>query len=60
MTRREFIKSIISAAIAVSIGVRWLSKKAVPRKFLLAFRVKKYPGTVIPMGDISEQSKLNG
>jgi hypothetical protein len=60
MTRREFIKSVVNTAIAAFIGVRWLAKKAVPRKFLLAFKVKKYPGSVIPLGDISEQGKWNG
>jgi hypothetical protein len=60
MTRREFIKSLTGVVVASLIGIRWLAKIAVPRRFILASQVKKYPGSLIPLGDISQQSKWSG
>lgn len=60
MTRRKFIKKIIGVGSAVVAGTCWLAKKASPRKFVRAARVKKYPGTVTAMGDICETSKWSG
>jgi hypothetical protein len=41
-------------------GASWLVRKAAPRRFVRAFRVKKYPGSVRPLRDISKQSKWSG
>ena len=60
MTRREFIQSLIGIAAAAVVGIEWLAKKAVPRKFVQAGRVEKYPGSLKPLGDIHKQSKWSG
>jgi hypothetical protein len=60
MTRRKFIKKVITAATA-TVGLAWqMLSKASPRKFVRAFKVKKYPGSLRPLGDISQQSNWSG
>ena len=60
MTRRKFIRKLIKAGSAIVIGASWLISRASPRKFIWAVRVKKYPGSLKPLRDISEQSKWSG
>jgi len=60
MTRRKFIQRLIKAGSAFVAGSCWLASKAAPRKFVRAFRVKKYPGYLRPLQDISKQSKWSG
>lgn len=60
MTRRNFLRQLLGATIAVMLGTKWLIKKAVPRKFVKALRIKKYPGSLKSVGGISEQSKWSG
>jgi hypothetical protein len=60
MTRREFIHKLMAFGAAVIIGNSWLAKKAVPRKFLWAVGLKKYPGSLKPLSDIQKQSKWSG
>jgi hypothetical protein len=60
MTRRKFIRKLIKASSVIVVGISWLAKNATPRKFVRAFRVKKYPGSLKPLRDISEQSKWSG
>jgi len=60
MTRRKFIQKLIKASLAIVIGVSWFARKATPRKFVRALRVKKYPGSLRPLKDISKQSKWSG
>ena len=60
MTRRRFIQRLLGTAIAVAAGMGWLAKKAVPRRFVRALRVKEYPGSLRLMGDVSEQGKWSG
>ena len=63
VTRRKFIHKLIKAGSAIIVGAWWLAKKAAPRKFVRALRVKKYPGSLSgPAGlrDISKQSKWSG
>ena len=60
MTRRKFIQKLITAGSVVITGASWLVSKAAPRKFVRAFRVKKYPGSLRPLRDISKQSKWSG
>jgi hypothetical protein len=60
MTRRKFIQKLIKAGSVIIGGTCWLARKAAPRKFVWAFRVKKYPGYLRPLQDISKQSKWSG
>ena len=60
MTRRKFVQQLIHVGSAVIAGTCWLAKKTAPRKFVRAFRVKKYPGYLRPLQDISKQSKWSG
>lgn len=60
MTRRKFIQKLITAGSVMIAGASWLVRKAAPRKFVRAFRVKKYPGSLRPLRDLSKQSKWSG
>jgi hypothetical protein len=60
MTRRKFIQGLVKAGAGVVLGIAWLCKKALPRKFVRACKVKKYPGHLRALGDISEKSKWSG
>jgi hypothetical protein len=60
MTRRKFIRRLIKAGSAIVVGISWLAKNTMPRKFVRAIRVKKYPGPLKPLRDISKQSKWSG
>ncbi len=60
MTRRKFIHKLIKAGSAIAVGTSWLAKKATPRKFVRAARLKKYPGSLKPLRNISKQGKWSG
>jgi len=60
MTRRKFIQKMIKAGSVIIAGASWLVGKAAPRKFVRAVRLKKYPGSLRPLKDISKQSKWSG
>jgi len=60
MTRRKFIQKLIKRGSVIIVGVCWLAKKAAPRKFVRAIRLKKYPGSLRPLRDISKPSKWSG
>jgi hypothetical protein len=60
MNRRKFIQKLINAGLTVITGTCWLAKKATPRKFVWAIRIKKYPGSLKPLQDVSKQSKWSG
>ena len=60
MTRRKFIQKLIKAGSAIIVGTSWLAKKATPCKFVWAIRLKKYPGSLKPLQDVSKQSKWSG
>jgi hypothetical protein len=60
MTRRKFIGMLISGGTAVVFGVCRLAKKVVPRKFVRAVPLDKYPGLVEPSDNINGQSKWSG
>jgi len=59
MTRRKFIRKLTGAGAAIVAGVSWLACKG-PRKFVRAVGVKKYPGALKPMKDISGPGKWSG
>jgi len=58
MTRRKFIQKLTYASSAVIAGTYRLAKKAAPRKFVWAIKVKSYPGSLRPLRDISPQDAL--
>jgi hypothetical protein len=60
MTRRKFIKKLITAGSAIITGTSWLVSKTVPRKFVRAFGVKKFPGSLKPLREVSQQNKWSG
>jgi len=60
MTRRKFIQKLIKAGLAVIVGLGWPANKAAPRKFIRAVVLKKYPGSLRSLGDISKQGKWSG
>ncbi len=60
MTRREFIQKLVKIGSAVVLGVCWVSRKASPRKFVRAIRIKRYPGSVETLRDIHKQGKWSG
>jgi hypothetical protein len=60
MTRRKFIHKLIKAGSAIAAGSLWLVRKATPCRSVWAVRLKKYPGTLKPLTDISKQSKWSG
>lgn len=59
MTRRKFIQKLINAGSTVIVGVWWLAKKAVPRKFVRA-KTGRFPGSLKPLADISKQGRWSG
>jgi hypothetical protein len=60
MTRRKFLYRIGVAASAIGGCLCWMGRKALPRRVVRADRVERYPGTIVPMGDIRTQSKWSG
>jgi hypothetical protein len=60
MTRRKFVEKLIKAGSAVIVGTCWLAKKASPRRFVRAVRLKVYPGSLRSLPDISKQAKWSG
>ncbi len=60
MTRRIFIQKLIKAGSAIIVGTWCLARKATPRKFVRAVRLKKYPGLLRPLRDVRKQGKWSG
>jgi len=73
MTRRKFIRNVGWAmptifgcaehtlqSSAILVGTSWLTKKAVPCKFVWAIRLEKYPGRLRLLQDISKQNNWSG
>ncbi|MCP4261446.1 MAG: hypothetical protein GY774_28680 [Planctomycetes bacterium] len=60
MTRRKFINKLIKTGSIIIAGISCLAKNANPRKFVRAMRIKKYPGRLKPLRDISKQCKWSG
>ncbi len=60
MTRRKFIEKLIKAGSVIIVGGWHLTKKASPRRFVRALRIKKYPGSLKPLRNIHKQGKWSG
>lgn len=60
MTRRIFINKLIKTGLIIIAGISFLAKSANPRKFVRAMYMKKYPGRLKPLEDISKQGKWSG
>ncbi len=64
MTRRKFIQKLVKAGSVIIVGTWWLARqtvsKAVPRKFVRAVKLKKYPGSLRPLHDVYKQGKWSG
>jgi len=60
MTRRKFIQGLIGAGAAIALGTWWLAKKASPRRFVRALQLKKYPGSLRSLRDVTKPSKWSG
>ena len=60
MTRRKFLRKIMEAGLLGLSGLWWLAKKAAPRKFIRAHRMRKYPGSVRPLSNIDTTAKWSG
>jgi hypothetical protein len=58
MTRRKFIQVLAKTGAAIVAGVLWIART--PRKFMRAIPVKRYPGSLKSLGDVSEQGKWSG
>jgi hypothetical protein len=60
VTRRKFVQVIAGAASALGAGLWWIGRKASPRRVVRALHLGKYPGAVVPMEDVRQQSKWSG
>ena len=58
MTRRRFIKVLAKAGAGIVAGVLWIAR--VPKRFVRALPVKKYPGSLKSLGDVFGQGKWSG
>jgi len=60
MTRRKFINNLIKVAGVVAAGTWWAAKKAIPKKFIEAVPLKKYPGSLGKAAKIEKYGKWSG
>jgi len=60
MTRRSFLQKILVAGSTVLVAGWVLAKTVVPRRFLWAKPLSKYPGRLKPIANITSQSKWSG
>jgi hypothetical protein len=60
VTRRRFVQVLAGAASALCAGLFWVGRKASPRRVVRALRLGTYPGEVVPMEDVGQQSKWSG
>lgn len=54
------MRAVAGAASAACVGLCWVGQRVSPRRIVRAVRLGKYPGVVVPMDDISKQSKWSG
>jgi hypothetical protein len=60
MTRRDFLQKLIITGSAVAAGCLALAKMDLPKRFIWAKPLSKYPGRLKPLGDIASQSRWSG
>jgi len=60
MKRRTFLYKILTGCSAVAVVAFALAKSAIPRRFLRAKPVSKYPGRIKRIENIASQSQWSG
>ena len=60
MTRRTFVRGIAGVLSALGAGWGWIARIVSPRRVVRAVPFGKYPGRIVPMGDIRRQAKWSG
>jgi hypothetical protein len=60
MTRRTFLQKILAVGSAVLVAGWALAKTVVPRRFMRAKPLSKYPGRLKIVANITSQSKWSG
>ncbi|MGA2324584.1 MAG: hypothetical protein ABSG22_12150 [Sedimentisphaerales bacterium] len=60
MTRRSFLQKILVAGSTVLVAGWALAKTVLPRRFLWAKPLSKYPGRLKTIANINSQSKWSG
>jgi hypothetical protein len=60
MTRRSFLQKIMTAGATVLVAGWALAKTVVPRSFVRARPLSKYPGRLKNIDNINSQSKWSG
>jgi hypothetical protein len=60
MTRRRFLQKILTAGSTILVAGWLLAKTVVPRRFLWAKPLSKYPGRIKAIDNITSQSKWSG
>jgi len=60
MNRRAFLQKILAASSTVLVAGWALAKTVVPRRFLRAKPISKYPGQLKTISNINSQSKWSG
>jgi len=60
MTRRKFVRGITGVLSALGLGWCWIARAVSPRRVVRTVRLGKYPGRIVPMGDIRKQAKWSG
>jgi hypothetical protein len=59
MTRRKFTVFLTGLIAGAAAGL-FRFGRAAPRRFVRAVRLGKYPGRVVPMGDVRRRAKWSG
>lgn len=60
MTRRKLVRGIAATASCVGFGLWWIAQAVSPRRYVRAERVERYPGKIVPLGDIRNPAKWSG
>ena len=56
----QVVSNVHKAGLLGLSGLWWLAKRAVPRKFTRARRLRKYPGLLRPLSNIDTTAKWSG
>jgi len=62
ITRRQFNRLVVSAALLCAASVRWIAAYAKPARFLRALRPTTFPGRLRPLDDaeVRKEGKWSG